>query len=101
MSEGRPNTARLMDHFRLERQKPEANIIEEVADFIRRFVFFRHNVLYDLVSAWSITTYLTERFEYSGYLFAHSPEPQSGKSRLLEVLDFLVNNSSGGDSGRW
>jgi len=28
-------------------------------------------------------------------VFAHSPEPGSGKSRLLEVLDLLVANSSG------
>ena len=33
-------------------------------------------------------------FEYVGYLFIHSPEPQSGKSRLLEILDLLVFNSS-------
>lgn len=32
-----------------------------------------------------------------GYLFAHSAVAQSGKSRLLEVLDLLVYNSSGID----
>ena len=34
-------------------------------------------------------------FEYTGYIFACSPEPQSGKSRLLEVLELLVANPSG------
>jgi hypothetical protein len=66
-----------------------------VAGFIRRFVFFRDDVIYDLVAAWIITTYLKDLFEYVGYLFAHSPEPQSGKSRLLEILDLLVMDSSG------
>jgi hypothetical protein len=75
--------------------RPEPNIVEDVAAFIRRFVFFQDDVLYDFVAAWIIATYLTERFEYVGYLFAYSPEPGSGKSRLLEVLDLLVNNSSG------
>jgi len=72
----------------------ELNIAEEIAAFIRRFVFFRDEVLYDLVAAWVVTTHVTEMFEY-GYLFAYSPEPQSGKSRLLEILDLLVRNSSG------
>jgi hypothetical protein len=76
-------------------QRPEPNIVEEVAAFIRRFVFFQDDVLYEFVAAWIIATYLTQRFEYVGYLFAYSPEPGSGKSRLLEVLDLLVNNSSG------
>lgn len=69
-------------------------IIDEVADFFRRFVFFRDDVIYDLVAAWVVTTYLKDLFDYSGYLFAHSPEPQSGKSRLLEILDLLVKDSS-------
>ncbi len=75
--------------------KPEANIIEEVAQFVRRFVFLRDDVLYDLVSAWIIATHLMELFDYVGYIFAYSPEPQSGKTRLLELLDLLVNNSTG------
>ena len=76
-------------------QKSEPNIIEQVAAFVRRFVFFRDDVLYDLMSAWIVMTYLKDQFEYVGYLFAHSPEPQSGKSRLLDVLDLLVASSSG------
>lgn len=71
------------------------NILEEVANFIRRFVFLRDDVLYDLLAAWVIATHLSGLFEYFGYIFAHSPEPQSGKSRLLEVLNVLVHSSSG------
>src|SRR5580658_7343323 len=95
MAEVRPYAARRVERNRTEVHNHEGNIITEVADFIRRFVFFSNDALYDLVSAWTIATYLTNRFEYSWYLFAHSPEPGSGKSRLLEVLDLLVNNSSG------
>ena len=75
-------------------QKPEANIVEEVAEFIRRFVFLREDVLYDLAAVWVIATYLTDLFDYVGYIFAYSPEPQSGKTRFLEVLHCLVKNSS-------
>jgi hypothetical protein len=76
-------------------REAKKNIIEEVAEFVRRFVFLRNDVLYDLVSAWIIATHLLEQFDYVGYIFAYSPEPQSGKSRLLEVLDLLVSNSTG------
>src|SRR5262249_9434250 len=48
-----------------------------------------------LTAAWIVGTHLHANFEYYGYLFACSPERGSGKSRLLEVLDLLVANSSG------
>jgi hypothetical protein len=35
-----------------------------------------------------------DEFDHTGYVFAHSPEPESGKTRLLEVFDFLVFGSS-------
>jgi len=47
------------------------------------------------VALWVVSTYLHGEFEYTGYLFPYSAGPQSGKSRLLEVLDLLVLNSSG------
>jgi hypothetical protein len=73
----------------------EENLIDEVSQFIERFVFFRQPVYYQLVALWTIATHLYKDFDYMGYIFACSPEPQSGKSRLLEVLDELVANSSG------
>jgi hypothetical protein len=95
MIEMQPHLAEKAEFRAIDVAQPEANIIEDVAQFVRRFVFLRNDVLYDLVSAWIIATYLLELFDYVGYIFAHSPEPQSGKSRLLEVLDLLVNNSTG------
>jgi hypothetical protein len=80
------------------RENSEANapvLVEEVASFIERFVFLPEPSLYKLIALWVIGTHLHNEFEYFGYLFIHSPEPQSGKSRLLEVLHLLVANSSG------
>lgn len=71
----------------------ESNIVEDIAAFIRRFVFLREDALYDLAAGWVVATYLTDLFDYFGYLFAHSPEPQSGKSRLLDVLGYLVKSA--------
>lgn len=73
----------------------ETNILEKIATFIRRFVFLQHDELYDLVAAWVVGTYVMDVFDFAGYIFAYSPEPQSGKSRLLEVLELLVHKPSG------
>jgi hypothetical protein len=72
-----------------------SNIIEDVVLFIRRFVFIREEALYYLAATWIIATYLADVFDYFGYLFIYSAEPQSGKSRLLSILDYLVKDSSG------
>lgn len=71
------------------------SIIDAVSAFVRRFVFLKDESLYLLVAVWIVASYLVQEFDYAGYLFAYSPEPQSGKTTLLDVLDLLVANSSG------
>ncbi len=73
----------------------KTNLVDSVAAFIERFVFIKDKQVYRLLALWVIQTHLYKEFEYTGYIFAHSPEPGSGKSRLLEILDLLVANSSG------
>ena len=70
-------------------------IVDLVAQFIERFVFLKDRRLYRLIALWVILTHRYLTFDYTGYLFFHSPEPESGKSRALEVLHTLVYNSSG------
>lgn len=70
-------------------------VVDRVSDFIRRFVFLPEDDQYLLVAAWTIGTYLYGAVDYVGYLFAYSPERQSGKTTLLEVIDLLVCNSTG------
>jgi len=77
---------------------PASNIVDRVAAFVERFVFLKLKPIYRLVSLWIIATHLHQSFEYSGYLFIHSPDKQCGKTRLLEILDLLVLNSTGIDS---
>jgi hypothetical protein len=72
-----------------------SKVVDKVANFIRRFVFLKDDSLYFLLALWVIHTYLIDEFEYTGYVFANSPEPESGKTRLLEVLEILIENSSG------
>lgn len=72
-----------------------ATVIDNVADFLRRFVFLENASLYSLISLWIVSTHRYKVFDFAGYIFAYSVEPACGKSRLLEVLDLLVYNSSG------
>jgi hypothetical protein len=81
-----------------DRSEVSLTIVDRVAQFVERFVFLRDRFMYKLVAVWVIATHLHQLFEYTGYLFIHSPEKECGKTRLLEILDLLVLNSTGIDS---
>jgi hypothetical protein len=72
-----------------------AHPLDRVAGLIERFVFLKKRCLYRLLALWSASTHIYSDFEYTGYIFVSSPEPQSGKTTLLELLDLLVANSDG------
>jgi hypothetical protein len=76
---------------------PERVIVDEVATFLGRFVFLQRKCMYRLVALWIVSTYLHDAFQYTGYLFIHSPQRECGKTRLLEILNMLVFNSTGID----
>jgi len=78
----------------MKHSKSEPTTIDRLIEFLERFVFFKDKCLYLLIALWIVSTHKSHLFEVTGYLFAYSPEPQCGKSRLLEVLDQLVFNSS-------
>jgi uncharacterized protein DUF3631 len=77
---------------------PEPVIVDDVATFVKRFVFLLSECMYRMVALWIIATHLHQSFRYTGYLFIQSPEKQCGKTRLLEILHLLVHNSTGIDS---
>lgn len=78
-----------------ETEAEAETVVDQVAHFIERFVFLKTKSLYRLLALWTISTHVQDAFEFTGYIFAYSPEPQSGKSRLLEILDLLVAHPSG------
>jgi hypothetical protein len=73
----------------------EKTIVDTIAGFVRRFVFLQDRTHYTLIAAWILASHLHKKFEYLGYLFAYSPERQSGKTTLLELLNLLVCESTG------
>ena len=69
-----------------------ADVLDDVATFISRFVVFSSHHQLVAVTLWAAHTYLVDRLRTTPYLHLSSPEPESGKSRLLDVLELLVHN---------
>lgn len=89
--------AAAVDNVQKTREEQEQIIGRFIADqlecqigFLKRFVYLQHNSHYLLIVLWSMTTYLVDQFDETGYLMVYSPEKQSGKTRLLELLDSQV-----------
>src|SRR5712671_6770682 len=85
----------LADNPAILAARPSPNLVDRIAAFIERFVFLKEKALYRLLALWIVHTYLIDEFEYTPYLFVHSPERGCGKTCLLSVLDLLIFRSSG------
>lgn len=70
-------------------------IIDAIIMHLKRYIYFNDDSIYLLVALWIAATHLHQEFEFIGFLFFHSAEPESGKSRALYVMSDLVFNSTG------
>jgi hypothetical protein len=66
-----------------------ANLLEEVAAYVRRYVVLSEEQAV-LTSLWILHTHALDAADTTPYLNIKSAEKRSGKTRLLEVLDLLV-----------
>jgi hypothetical protein len=66
------------------------DILDTVLEFVRRFVALTVNQA-RIVALWVAHTHLLDGLDCTPYLSINSAEKQSGKTRLLEVLEILVN----------
>lgn len=72
-------------------QAPDgALLLRRVESFLRRFVAFKDAHQSAACALWVLHSWAFDASHQTGYLAISSPEPQSGKSRLLEVLELLV-----------
>lgn len=69
-----------------------AELLDHVRRALERFVAFPSESASVAVTLWAAHTHLIDRFENTPRLAALSPEPGSGKTRLLEVLAGLVHD---------
>jgi hypothetical protein len=65
-------------------------ILDEIAAFILRFVFFKEPRYADVLALWIAHTWAFEAATVTPYVWLYSPEMGSGKTRTLEVLELLV-----------
>jgi len=69
------------------------DILNDVRHYISRFCVFPDEHCLVAVTLWAAHTHLIEHLHTTPRLAVLSPEPESGKSRVLEVLDLLTPHS--------
>ncbi|QTD99464.1 DUF3631 domain-containing protein [Streptomyces cyanogenus] len=67
-----------------------AALLNEVEAFHRRFNIFPTEAAYVAVTLWDAHAHLIECFETTARIAFLSPEPGSGKSRALEIVELLT-----------
>ncbi|MEU2719381.1 DUF3631 domain-containing protein [Streptomyces smyrnaeus] len=71
-----------------------AALLDEVERFHRRFNVFPTEAAYVAVTLWDAHAHLIDAFDGTARLAFLSPEPGSGKSRALEIVETLTPNAS-------
>ncbi|MFJ8738303.1 DUF3631 domain-containing protein [Embleya sp. NPDC127516] len=69
-----------------------ALLLDEVEAFHRRFNVFPSEAAYAAVTLWDAHAHLLDCFDSTPRMAFLSPEPGSGKSRALEIVETLVPN---------
>lgn len=73
------------------RSRPGATeLLDDVFDFIGQFVAFPSSAAMTAVVLWTAHSHAVNAFDSTPRLALLSPEPGSGKTRVLEVLELLV-----------
>ena len=67
-----------------------AKLLDDVREFIGRFCAFPSAACLDAVTLWAAHAHMVQHFHTTPRLAMLSPEPGSGKTRVLEVLDLLT-----------
>src|ERR1700687_5754224 len=73
--------------------KGGAALLTEVRSFIKRFCSFPDEHALTAVTLWAAHAHMVRHFHTTPRLALISPEPGSGKTRVLEILDLLVSKS--------
>jgi len=84
-------------HFDRQREQSReidgAELLFEICDFLGRFVCYPNEHAQIAHTLWIAHTHMMDAWETTPRLALLSPEPQSGKTRALEVSELLVPNA--------
>jgi len=67
--------------------------LEEIDKFLRRFVIFSDDAHAEVIALWVLHTWAFDAAYATPYIYVHSAEPQSGKTRTMEVTQLLARES--------
>jgi hypothetical protein len=73
--------------------KAGSALLMEVRSFLKRFCSFPDEHALTAVTLWAAHAHMVRHFHTTPRLALISPEPGSGKTRVLEILDLLVSKS--------
>lgn len=68
-------------------------VIEQVRNFLTRFVAFPHEAQADVIALWVLHTWVFDIAYNTPYLYVTSAGPQSGKTRTIEAAELLCRNA--------
>jgi hypothetical protein len=68
------------------------NIVDEITAFMKRFIVFSEDAHADVLALWILHTHAFEGSYATPYIYVNSAEPQSGKTRVLEVCELLARS---------
>jgi len=78
------------EHAPLGVSRPLVELLDAVEGLLSRYVIFRTPAQRTAVVLWVAHAHTFEAVEVTPYIHVHSAEMESGKTRLLEVLEWVV-----------
>jgi hypothetical protein len=79
--------------------RPLGELLDAACGVLRRYVVFQWPEQPAVISLWILHTWAFGAFDYTPYLSVWAASKRAGKSRVLEVLEFLVKNPIKTESG--
>lgn len=83
----------MIQNLKTEASERDNQVLEDIKQIIKRFVVLENESYYDAVTLFVAYTYLQSEFEIFPRLVISSPDKQCGKTLLLTVIQFLVDNA--------
>ena len=68
-------------------------LLNDIVEALRSYIVFPSDSSYVAVALWTTATHVSHTMTVAPYLMVTSPRPSCGKSRLLEVLEFLARDA--------
>lgn len=73
-------------------QLPDTELVPDIANLIKTYVVLPSDDHALILALWVLHTWTFEHARATPYLYVNSADKQSGKTRLIEVLEILVRN---------